>query len=174
MSVRTSVVLLFAGCFMGPATLVFAQQPPTTEAGKWEIEVHGGGGTAPKTTGGRGGLPGAGGKITHSPRGPPPRRAHAYSPRATPPCFCRAAGLFNQVASDLAASGVAQFPGRITTLDPVLGKSLGEWRRGGNIGVRVSRELTPRLSAEVSVDYNLAPNQMTQANSDAIEATRAS
>ena len=34
--------------------------------------------------------------------------------------------------------------------------------------------LTPRLTAELSVDYSLARLQITQANSDAIEATRAS
>ena len=34
--------------------------------------------------------------------------------------------------------------------------------------------LTPRLSAELSVDYSLARLQITQANSDSIEATRAS
>jgi hypothetical protein len=68
----------------------------------------------------------------------------------------------------------APFPGRIATLDPVLGRSLGARQRGGSIGARVSRVLTPRFSAELSVDYSLAPLQITQANSDAIEATRAS
>jgi hypothetical protein len=34
--------------------------------------------------------------------------------------------------------------------------------------------LTPRLSAELTVDYSAAPLQITPANSDAIEATRAS
>src|SRR5204862_7142160 len=42
------------------------------------------------------------------------------------------------------------------------------------VGVRVSRVLTPRLGAELSVDYSLAPVQMTQANVNSIEATRAS
>ena len=74
----------------------------------------------------------------------------------------------------LVATGQAQFPGRITTLDPVLGRSLGAERRGGSIGARISRVLTPRLTAELSVDYSLARLQITQANSDSIEATRAS
>ena len=77
-------------------------------------------------------------------------------------------------AETLVATGQAQFPGRITTLDPVLGRSLGTERRGVGIGVRVSRVLTPRLTAELSVDYSLARLQITQANSDSIEATRAS
>ena len=82
--------------------------------------------------------------------------------------------LFNQVASALAAGGVAQFPGRISTLDPVLATSLGEWQRGGSIGARVSRTLTPRLGLELSVDYSLARLEMTPVNMDSIEGTRAS
>src|SRR5205807_8839332 len=85
--------------------------------------------------------------------------------------------LFNQAATALETSQVgmtAPFPGRIATLDPVLGRSLGERRRDENIGTRVSRVFTPRLSAELSVDYNLAQLQITQPNRDAIEATRAS
>jgi hypothetical protein len=83
--------------------------------------------------------------------------------------------LFNQAASALApAAMTVPFSGRIATLDPVLARSLGEWRTGGTIGARVSRVLTPRLGIELSVDYGLARIQMTQANIDAIEATRAS
>jgi hypothetical protein len=68
----------------------------------------------------------------------------------------------------------APFPGRIVALDAVLGKSLGQARRGGSIGVRVGRTLTPRLSVELSVDYNLARLRVAQATSDAIGATAAS
>jgi hypothetical protein len=82
--------------------------------------------------------------------------------------------LFNEVAASLVASGLAQFPGRIATLDPVLGQSLGAERRGVSIGARVGRVLTPRLSAELSVDYSLARVEIAQANRDSIERTRAS
>jgi len=44
----------------------------------------------------------------------------------------------------------------------------------GSIGAGVSRVLTPRLGVEMSVDYGLVRIQMTQANIDAIEATRTS
>ena len=77
--------------------------------------------------------------------------------------------LFNQ-----AVAALAQLPGRIVPLDPVLGRSLGERRSSGSVGMRVSRVLTPRLAAELSVDYGFARLRIAPENSEAIEATRAS
>ena len=68
----------------------------------------------------------------------------------------------------------APFPGRLVALDPVLGRSLGEVDRGGTIGARITRVMTPRLSAELSLDYSLARVQIARVNRDSIEATRAS
>jgi hypothetical protein len=65
-------------------------------------------------------------------------------------------------------------PGRIITLDPVLARSFGAWQPGPSIGMSVSRTLTPRLGAELSIDYRRARLRITESNSDAIEATRAS
>ncbi len=59
-------------------------------------------------------------------------------------------------------------------LDPVLAGPLGEHRGGGSVGVRVSRVLTPRVTAELSVDYGFATLRITPANGEAIETTRAS
>lgn len=155
-------------------TLVTAASPAaaqTQESGKWEIEFHGGGLLPTNPASGAVSLPGPGqGFMTAGPGLTTPRSSRRQSSWY----FGDGALLFNQVAASLAAGGVAQFPGRITTLDPVLGRSLGERRRGGSIGARVSRVLTPRLSAELSVDYGLARIRITQANSEAIEATRAS
>jgi hypothetical protein len=36
-------------------------------------------------------------------------------------------------------------------LDPVLSRALGTWESGGSLGVRVSRALTPRFGAKLSV-----------------------
>jgi hypothetical protein len=153
-------------CLAPPAVL--ASPAAAQTAGKWEIEFHGGGMLPTNPTAGTVSLPGPGQVFTTaSPTPLSSRRESSWH-------FGDGAILFNQVASALAADRVAQFPGRITTLDPVLGRSLGERRRGGSIGARVSRVLTPRLSAELTIDYSLAPLQITQANSDAIEATRAS
>jgi hypothetical protein len=151
-------------CLASPAVLASPAAAQTTDSGKWEIEFHGGGLLPTKPNAGTVTLPGPGQEFTY---GTTSRRESSWY-------FGDGAILFNQVASALAAGGVAQFPGRITTLDPVLGRALGERRRGGSIGVRVSRVLTPRLSAELSVDYSLARLQITQANRDSIEATRAS
>jgi hypothetical protein len=68
----------------------------------------------------------------------------------------------------------APYAARIVALDPVLGSALAGWRNGGNLGARISRTLTPRLTAEFGVDYGFAPLRLTKANSSAIEATRAS
>jgi hypothetical protein len=75
-------------------------------------------------------------------------------------------------ANPLAMTGA--FTGRMVSLDPVLGSSLGEARRTGSIAARVSRQLTPRFSAELSVDYGLARLEITPASRQLIDATRAS
>jgi hypothetical protein len=56
----------------------------------------------------------------------------------------------------------------------VLGRPLSEWQSGGTIGVSVIRALTPRLSAELSVDYGPRRLKIPQSTSSDIEATRAS
>jgi hypothetical protein len=77
--------------------------------------------------------------------------------------------LFNQ-----AATALGQLPDHIVPLDLVLARPLGEHRGGGSLGVRVSRVLTPRVTAELSVDYGFATLRITPANGEAIETTRAS
>ena len=165
MSVRATVVLLLVGWFGLPSASAFAQ-PGATDARKWEFEFHGGGMLPTNPTAGTVSLPGAGQVFT-----PPPSAFTPLVPssrRESSWYFGDGAILFNQVASALV------LPGQIIRLDPALARSLGETGRAGSIGARVSRVLTPRLSAELSVDYNLARLQITQANRDSIEATRAS
>ena len=158
--------------------LAFAAASPaaaqTAGSGKWEIEFHGGGMLPANPTGGTVSLPGPGAVFT-SPSNVPAIGPAVHSSRQQPSWyFGDGAILFNGLADTLVGTGQAVFPGRIAALDPVLGRSLGAERRGGSIGARISRVLTPRLSAELSVDYGLARLQITQANTDSIEATRAS
>ena len=156
------------------AALVGVASPAAAQAagsGQWEVEVHGLGMLSTNPTAGAVSLPGPGQVFTTATANTVPT---PVSRRESSWYFGDGAILFDQVASSLAAGGVGQFPARITPLDPVLGRSLGERPWGGSIGARISRVLTPRLSAELSVDYNLARLQITQANSDSIEATRAS
>ncbi len=147
----------------------------TAGSGKWEIEFHGGGMLPTNPTGGTVSLPGPGEVFTSPSNVPAIGPAIHASRRQSSWYFGDGAILFNGLADTLGRQPVRhEFPGRITTLDPVLGRSLGAERRGGSIGARVSRVLTPRFTAELSVDYSLARLQITQANSDSIEATRAS
>lgn len=167
--------------WLASALLVVLPSPAaaqTTHDRKWEIEVHGGGMLPTNPTAGTVNLPGPGEEFTR-PGGRTSRRESSWY-------FGGGTTLFNQVASQT-AEDTRQVPAnpffrnpelgfspRIIALDTLLGRSLGQRERGGTFGVRVSRALTLRLSAELSVDYGMVPLQITQANSDAIEATRAS
>ena len=147
---------------------------------KWAIEVHGGGTVPTNQTAGTATLPGPGAPLgTAGIYGPPapPVLVVATSRRISSWYFGDGAVLFDQAATAVAANPVAMtapFPGRIVSLDPVLARSLGEGGRAGAIGVRITRVMTRRLSAELSIDYALARIQIARANRDAIEATRAS
>jgi hypothetical protein len=172
---RRILIAAFWLAGLGVASPAAAQ---TAGSGKWEIEFHSGGTSPTHPTDGSVSLPGPGQVFTTSAIYPPPAApvlVVASSRRESSWYFGDGALLFNQAALALAPSAMtAPFSGRIATLDPVLSRPLGEWRSGGSIGARVSRVLTPRLGAEWSVDYGLVSVQMTQANVDAIEATRAS
>ena len=160
-------------CLMALVTTVLPAGAQTTGVGKWEVEFRAGGMWSTNPTGGTVSLP-VPGPVFSTASGvtnPPPT-----SRRVSSWYFGDGALLFHQAASSLAmqtASPMA-LSGQITTLDPALGRSLGTWPSGGIIGVSVIRPMTPRLSAELSVDYGLQRLQITQSNSDAIEATRAS
>ena len=160
-------------------TLVGVVSPATAQS-KWEIEVHGGGISLTSPSTGMISMPGPGETFTTAgiyPPPAPPVLVVSTSRRISSWYFGDGALLFNQAASAVAANPVAMtaaFPGRMVALDPVLGRSLGEARRGGTLGLRLTRVVTPRLSVELNLDYSLIRLQMTQANSDAIEATRAS
>jgi hypothetical protein len=130
------------------------------------VEFHGGGLLPANPTGGTVTLPGPGETFATAiggPTPPPPSR------RESSWYFGDGTLLFNQ-----AATALGQLPMHILPLDIVLARSLGEYRRGGSLGMRVSRALNARLTAELTVEYGLAPLRITAANVSAIEATRAS
>jgi hypothetical protein len=136
------------------------------EAAKWEVEIHGGRVWPTNPGGGTMSLP-------------PPGEVFITDTRVTVPAptsrresswyFGDGAVLFNQ-----AVAALGMLPGRIAALDPVLGRPLATRKPGGSIGVSLSRALTPRLGAELSVDYSRVRLYIAKPNSDAIEATRAS
>jgi len=171
----TIVFLVLVQCLVAVVSPAAAQ---TVNSGKWEIEFHTGGMSPTNPTAGSVSLPGPGQTFSTAAIYPPPAApvlVTASSRRESSWYFGDGALLFNQAASALVPGAMTlPFPERIAALDPVLARSLGERQRGGSIGARVSRVLTPRLNAELSIDYGLARVQMTQANIDSIEATRAS
>lgn len=159
---RSSIVVcVMTFCGLSSAA---GQTPPTP---KWEVEFHGGGLFSTNPTSGTLSLPAPG----------QPFMAVPLTPTALPlpsryePSWYFGDGtlLFNQ-----AATALGQLPDLIVPLDPVLAGPLGEFRGGGSVGVRVSRVLTPRVTAELSVDYGFATLRITPANREAIETTRAS
>ena len=149
--------------------IVFAARSAEGQAAqtpKWEVEIHGGGLFSTNPTGGTVSLPAPGQPFMTVPLTP---TASPLPSRYEPSWyFGDGTLLFNQAATALGP------PDRIVPLDPVLARPLGEHRGGGSVGVRVSRELTPRVTAELSVDYGFATVRIAPANSEAIEATRAS
>ena len=171
MCTRTVVCMLVVYLASAAASPAAGQ---SAASGKWEIEFHGGGVFPTTPAGGTVSLPAQGELFTSVTNVPALGPAVHASRRQSSWYFGDGAILFNGLAETLVGTGQAQFSGRITTLDPVLGRSLGTERDGGSIGARVSRVLTRRLTAELSVDYSLARLQITQANSDSIEATRSS
>lgn len=153
---------------------------PVSAQSKWEIEVHGGGITRTNSTTGTISMPGPGETFTTAGIYPPPAPqviVVSSSRRISSWYFGDGALLFNQAAAAVAANPVAMtqaFPGRIVALDSLLGRSLGEARHGGIFGLRLARAVTPRLAVELNMDYSPTSLQVTAANRDAIEATRAS
>jgi hypothetical protein len=170
----------FAACLIAVAGAGAPASAQSSTARKWEIEFNAGGLIPSTSTTGVASLPGPGEPFTTAGLFPPPAPqvvVQSTSRRESSWYFGDGALLFNQAAASIAASTVAMtaaFAGRVTALDPVLGRALGAERSGASLGVRVSRILTPRLAVEVSVGYGLTRLEIAPQNRDAVEATRAS
>jgi len=123
------------------------------------VEFHGGGTQAINPTDGTGTLPGPGASFTTL-AGLPSRRESSWY-------FGDGTVLLNQVS---AALGVGP---RITPLDPVLKSSVAR-RSDAVFGARISRRITPRIAAELSVDYSRGALELPDSVVSASETTRAS
>jgi hypothetical protein len=158
MQPRIEVILCFCAClalFQGSAA---AQNVP-----KWEIEVHGGGLVVNNPTDGTASLPPAGAPFTTQLGNRPSRRASSWY-------FGDGAALLNDV--------LAAFPGnlsqRITPLNPVLDGPLVRRDNGFAVGFRLSRTISSRFTAELTVDYSPSELRMTTETESGIDATRRS
>jgi hypothetical protein len=150
----------------GAAAPAASQRRAGIQAGsrrKWEIEVHGGGAFGSNPSGGTGSLPPAGPTFTTSTFNPSRRASSWY--------FGDGAALMNAINASFPGNTA---PGRITPLDPVLTQRGATWGNGGGFGFRVSRTITPRFSAEFTLDAALAQLKLTDSLLAGVEASRAS
>src|SRR6266850_998325 len=128
----------------------------------WEIEFHGGGMFATNPDGGSSALPAPGASFTAGSGGS--SRAISSS------MFGDGAALFNTVITNGGPVGSTV----ITPLDPVLNSNIVERKASGGIGMRLSRDITPRCGIYFSTYYSFAPNEITGRALAGVEATRAS
>jgi len=159
MSVRARVVLFLVA--FGPSAPTFAQQSGAAEAGKWEIEVHAGGVRMGKPTEATTAMPAPGEAFTTLP-GRPSRYVSSWY-------FGDGAAFLNQWA---AAFTIIPRTQRITPLDPVLTGPAASSPHTGSFGVRLGRRLTPRLTAEVTVDYGPSSLELSERALGDVEASR--
>ena len=126
MCTRTVVCMLVVYLASAAASPAAGQ---SAASGKWEIEFHGGGVFPTTPAGGTVSLPAQGELFTSVTNVPALGPAVHASRRQSSWYFGDGAILFNGLAETLVGTGQAQFSGRIATLDPVLGRSLGTERR---------------------------------------------
>jgi hypothetical protein len=149
---RSSVFVTFAGLVLAGISAAPAH------AGNWELEIHGGGMLTNAPSGGESRLPPAGATFD---------LFGDFTSRYVPSWyFGDGAALFND--------GKPGFHSALVPLDPVLTGAAAGRPNGGAVGLRLTRRINARFAAELSLDYNLARFELTDASVARIESTRAS
>jgi hypothetical protein len=141
--------------------------PTSALAQRWEVEVHGGWLSVPEISGGSTGLPTAGASFATFPGvagGPSSRRVSSW-------LFGDGSQLLNGV---LGSNPGFNLPQRITPLDSVLNNPLADRKSGGSFGFRVSRDLTPRFTAEFNFDYAQTPMELRAGVRSGLDSTTGS
>jgi hypothetical protein len=141
--------------------------PSSALAQRWEVEVHGGWLSVPEISGGSTSLPTPGASFATFPGvagGPSSRRVSSW-------LFGDGSQLLNGV---LGSNPGFNLPQRITPLDSVLNKPLADRKSGGNFGFRVSRDLTPRFTAEFNFDYAQTPMELRAGVQSGLDSTTGS
>ena len=159
MSVQLGALLLVVGSVIWPSH-TFAQQSPASEERKWEIEVHGGGIRVGKPTDATTAMPAPGEPFTTT-NARPSRYVSSWY-------FGDGAALRNQNAAAIPIDA------RIVPLDSVLTGVAARPSNAGSYGLRVSRRLTSRLTAEFNADYGRFRLEWLDSALTEIEASRAS
>jgi len=136
--------------------------PCRAQDGKWEVEAHGGFGSATASTDGSGALPLPGPAFAIAPP------FNDVSRRVPSWYFGDGATVLNQAIVEFG------LPQPITPLDAVLTRNIVDSKAAGSAGLRVSRAISPRFSLELSVDEHDGGFTLSQAARDGIAASRAS
>lgn len=132
---------------------------------KWTIELLAGGSFGP---------PPSGGSAGSLPAGTPFTTAGGFPSRFVPSWyFGDGSALFNEVQAQFESRFAIQFP-RITPLDSVVTSAAIERPPAATFGVRLTRQLTPRLSLEFGVQRTQGKLQLSSEAVDGIETARAS
>ena len=130
----------------------------TATPGKWEVEGHGGFAASTAATGGDAVTLPAGTAFTTS--------TGTQSKYVSSWFFGDGAALLNGVNAIVSPSA------KIAPLDAVIGNAAASRGSGGAFGVRVTRRLGARFSAEFTVDYTSTPLTFTEDALDGIEVSR--
>lgn len=135
---------------------------PRAAESVWEVELHAGGLMASRATAGDGRLPSAGSAFPTVVPGVASRRVSTWLVGDGPV-------LFTQATGSLPAR-----PPAIAALDRVLTQPSAQRKDGALFGVRLSRPITSRLSAELSLDVSQTPVTIEATTLGDIETSRAS
>jgi hypothetical protein len=151
---------LFAAGLPVLAALALGASPASAQAqaGKWEVEVHGGFASATTPTGGSGGTLPAATPFT--------ALAGSQSRRVSSWLFGDGASLLNSVNTTLAPGS------KLTAIDPVILGSAASRGNGANFGFRVARRFGSRYFAEGTVDFANTPLTFSEKALDGMEASR--
>jgi hypothetical protein len=151
-----SFLCICAGLLVAGGAPAAAQSAP-----KWEIEFHSGGLVPNNPTDGTTSMPPSGESFTTAGQRPSRRVSTWY--------LGDGATLLNEIMAAF-PSGISQ---RITPLDAVINAPLATRESGFAFGLRVSRAITSRFTAEATVDYSPAKLELTRETERGVETTRA-
>jgi hypothetical protein len=149
-------LVALAALLHGAASPALAQ---SSQAGKWEVDFHGGGVWSSNST--------AGAAATLPVGEAFPTLFGRTSRRVSSWFFGDGAALLNSVNTELRAVN-----GQITPLDGVLGAAAATRGTGGGVGFRLARRFGARYAAEFSFDYAAVPLEFTSKSLEGIEASR--
>jgi len=150
------VRVLTVGLWLGLLHPAGAQDP-----GKWELEVHGGGTFSGSVDGTASSLPPAATALSLGSCSfcPTTRLVASWY-------FGDGTRLLNDTLRDY------RLPGQAASLDSVLGTAATAWPNGASVGMRLSRALTRRFSAEFALDYHVESLDFTEEAATALEQSR--